>query len=87
MVGIGLPGGPAPAPSSGFPVWQVSAVVGALLAGLTALAVRARRRSDGVRVMRLTGSRRVGAVGALAFMLAVDGVRRGRRRAVGWRVG
>ena len=45
MVGIGLPGGPAPVPSSAFPVWQVSALVGGLLAGLTALAVRARRRS------------------------------------------
>ncbi len=44
MVGIGLPGGPAPAPSSGFPVWQVSAIVGGLLAGVTALAVRGRRR-------------------------------------------
>jgi hypothetical protein len=47
MVGIGLPGGPALATSSaGFPVWQVSAVVGALLAGATALAVRARRRAE-----------------------------------------
>jgi hypothetical protein len=45
MVGIGLPGGPAPSPSSGFPVWQVSAIVGALLAVVTTFAVRARRRS------------------------------------------
>jgi hypothetical protein len=47
MVGIGLPGGPALSSSSpGFPVWQVSAVVGALLAGATALTVRARRRAE-----------------------------------------
>ena len=46
MVGIGLPGGPAPSPSSpGFPVWQVSAIVGVLLAGATVLAVRARRQA------------------------------------------
>jgi len=46
MVGIGLPGGPASSSSSpDFPVWQVSAVIGVLLAGATALAVRARRRS------------------------------------------
>ena len=73
MVGIGLPGGPAPAPSSGFP-----AVAGqprswaALLAGLTALAVRARRRSDSVqRREARPGAGACGAVGALAFMLAV----------------
>jgi hypothetical protein len=47
MVGIGLPGGPAPSSSSsGLPVWQVSAIVGALLAGVTALGVRARRRAS-----------------------------------------
>jgi hypothetical protein len=47
MVGIGLPGGPASSSSSsGLPVWQVSAIVGALLAISTALAVRARRRAS-----------------------------------------
>ena len=46
MVGIGLPGGPALSSSSpGFPVWQVSAIVGGLLAGATVLAVRARRQA------------------------------------------
>ena len=72
MVGIGLPGGPAPSPSSpGFPVWQVSAIAGVLLAGATVLAVARTAPGRRGRVMRLTGSRRAAAIGALAFVFAV----------------
>ncbi len=47
LVGIGLPGGPKAPADTGMPVWQVTAIVGGLLAALTLCAILVRRRSTG----------------------------------------
>ena len=44
MAGIGVPGGPDVPGDTGMATWQVTAVIGGVLAALTLIVVRARRR-------------------------------------------
>jgi hypothetical protein len=43
LVGIGLPGGPDAEAGSGFPVWDVTAIAGGMLAILAGIAIARRR--------------------------------------------